>query len=467
MKKHLRGMVFVLCGAALVWCGVSAYFLLNADDIEDDGLSEICAPPLPDANAWDVLNEFSENPPDDKTRLYADYKLFHAYIDGTTNRLEFADDVSELVEAEQKTFDCAEKMLECGKFAIPQGEMMPIVPLSRIINMSLVKAIAEAEGGDVAKGRATLMDALKIGKMVMDCPSYGALLARQVGFGLAASLLNRATSSLFVSGEEEWCALVRREMLRLLDGDSEHMKSGAKMELQRFGLEPVRECVISRASPEWLKSAVLLQGNGFIEIPGLYSRSRLEWNATEKGFASLLLSAFAGYTRYSFQPNRRIALVRKACDRFCRKVDEPYDIEFAKEFDFGSRNDLLRDANPLKRDWLGEILLDWRGFSIDYLRLYQNRFRILSSVVESACKSYRTKYGTYPAALDALVPEFLDEVPRDPYDGEAMHYNSEHFFIWTHGEKLDFNGNIEYSRRGKPQLRAHRRSLVRFLDASL
>lgn len=39
-----------------------------------------------------------------------------------------------------------------------------------------------------------------------------------------------------------------------------------------------------------------------------------------------------------------------------------------------------------------------------------------------ACERYRIRHGRWPESLQALVPEFLDKVPTDPYDGQPLRY---------------------------------------------
>ena len=68
-----------------------------------------------------------------------------------------------------------------------------------------------------------------------------------------------------------------------------------------------------------------------------------------------------------------------------------------------------------------------------------------------ACQSYRAKHGTLPASIDELVPEFLDEVPRDPYDGEKLRWNAEKGYFWTKGRNGDFDGVVEFYPDGKPR----------------
>lgn len=41
-----------------------------------------------------------------------------------------------------------------------------------------------------------------------------------------------------------------------------------------------------------------------------------------------------------------------------------------------------------------------------------------------ALKRYQLRHGTFPPDLNALVPEFLADVPRDPFDGHPLRYRS-------------------------------------------
>ena len=42
--------------------------------------------------------------------------------------------------------------------------------------------------------------------------------------------------------------------------------------------------------------------------------------------------------------------------------------------------------------------------------------------VALACKLYFQERGSYPEGLDDLVPEYFDELPKDPYTGESFIY---------------------------------------------
>ncbi len=43
-----------------------------------------------------------------------------------------------------------------------------------------------------------------------------------------------------------------------------------------------------------------------------------------------------------------------------------------------------------------------------------------NAIVAVAMTRYRLDHGSYPEKLDLLVPDYLDEIPRDPFDGQPI-----------------------------------------------
>jgi hypothetical protein len=181
------------------------------------------------------------------------------------------------------------------------------------------------------------------------------------------------------------------------------------------------------------------------------ARSRLiedPWSDTERDFLFVLLMACPGYSSYCFQPNRILDAHRAETDRFCRKVDEgTYDMSYAQEL---HAEPMARDVgtSPLSRNFLGQKKMPSRNDS--YATLFERRFKSRSFIAVLACQSYRAKHGKLPDSLDELVPEFLDEVPLDPYDGEKLRWNAEKGYFWTKGWDGNFDGVVEFYPDGKP-----------------
>ncbi len=65
-----------------------------------------------------------------------------------------------------------------------------------------------------------------------------------------------------------------------------------------------------------------------------------------------------------------------------------------------------------------------------------------------ALKRFHRDRGALPDSLDELVPAYLKEIPRDPYDGEKLRYDKERKIVWTAGPDLNFNGIPESEEPG-------------------
>ena len=57
-----------------------------------------------------------------------------------------------------------------------------------------------------------------------------------------------------------------------------------------------------------------------------------------------------------------------------------------------------------------------------------------------ACNRFARDKGRWPAELQELVPEYLNEVPRDPYDGAPFRYSAEKGLVWAVGKNLSDEG---------------------------
>ena len=75
------------------------------------------------------------------------------------------------------------------------------------------------------------------------------------------------------------------------------------------------------------------------------------------------------------------------------------------------------------------------------------RYGALSDAADAAvaCERYRRKHGKLPEQLDELVPEFLPEVPIDPYSGQPFQYvvRDDEYLVYSVGSnRIDEGGLI-------------------------
>ena len=53
-------------------------------------------------------------------------------------------------------------------------------------------------------------------------------------------------------------------------------------------------------------------------------------------------------------------------------------------------------------------------------------------------------WDTLPDSLSALVPKYIEAIPRDPFDGEPMRYSKEHGIVYSVGNDFVDNGGSEH-----------------------
>jgi len=105
-------------------------------------------------------------------------------------------------------------------------------------------------------------------------------------------------------------------------------------------------------------------------------------------------------------------------DRYARYLDElskplwladPESMDGRKEADIAARNDL----------WAHTIVNDLAYQAHTY---QQYQATLLAEEVIASIEAYRGEHGAYPADLARLVPEYMPEMPIDPWTGKPMLY---------------------------------------------
>ncbi len=70
--------------------------------------------------------------------------------------------------------------------------------------------------------------------------------------------------------------------------------------------------------------------------------------------------------------------------------------------------------------------------------------------VATALKLYKLKYGSYPKHLTDLVPNFIHELPRDPFTGSDLLYHKEGkgFLLYSLGQNGKDDGGKVVTKKG-------------------
>lgn len=155
------------------------------------------------------------------------------------------------------------------------------------------------------------------------------------------------------------------------------------------------------------------------------------------GFRGVGGSLFSGYL---FQPNR----TRRICAQFFRAgiqvASQPYAQVRVAEFGALPQSETQRRLLCLRRNGAGGIVVGSIVSSSAIMGpvtarcLAQSRLDGLRLV--AACRLYEIRYGRLPETLEALVPEYLKEVPRDPFDGKPFRYLPERAVVYSVGKDL-------------------------------
>jgi hypothetical protein len=77
-----------------------------------------------------------------------------------------------------------------------------------------------------------------------------------------------------------------------------------------------------------------------------------------------------------------------------------------------------------------------------------------AAILGLACGLHRSAYGEYPARLDDLAPQIIDEVPPDPFTGEPFVYRrtDRGFVVYSVGPNLEDDGGVEDRSAGKDDI---------------
>jgi len=136
-----------------------------------------------------------------------------------------------------------------------------------------------------------------------------------------------------------------------------------------------------------------------------------------------------------FKPNRTKRLFAQSLGPMIETAGRPYE-------------DVPRyDCDALRGDVVGHILsANAVGRLLVYLLL-----PALDSVSKSRCaddlehavarlrlaaRAYELEKGGPPPSLEALVPDYLDAVPADPFDGKPLRYDPARRLVWSVGKDL-------------------------------
>ena len=253
-------------------------------------------------------------------------------------------------------------------------------------------------------------------------------------------------------------ALTEARMGNLIQKNAESMiHYGVGLALAAQGLDALLEVAgESAATAEWaqaleelgpfdagLARALKAECRYETHLVGQLAGGEIHWldllgfGNAERDFRTWVLGLFQ-QPGYFFQPHATRRSLQGFYRRMIRNVALPYArIDLTDGREFGrSWTDWLR-PNAFGRT-LRSLLIPPVGITME------KKCRIESlragAQLVAACHRFARKQGRFPETLAELVPEYLGEVPRDPYDGAPFRYSAEKGLVWAVGRNLTDDG---------------------------
>lgn len=158
-------------------------------------------------------------------------------------------------------------------------------------------------------------------------------------------------------------------------------------------------------------------------------REVLPYATSSEGRLERILSAIPGYNRYAFQPDKGYARLESEKERMLNSLSSgrwtPNTLVSSDSISVFSPNS--RFDKRIRPGCLGSVY----GCISD--GFWRNHLQCEFVRVHYAMICFKKVNGAFPDRLERLVPEYLAEVPTDPYGGEPMRYSAEKRCLWVRG----------------------------------
>ncbi len=296
---------------------------------------------------------------------------------------------------------------------------------------------------------------LKIGK-VLAVQSRQARLAGRTEESVAAALTAARLGNLVQKDAESMlhylagAAIVNQALEQALEWAGDPQTPAAALDglaTELDGLGPF-DGGLARAFKAECRLAVRTTGqlaDGQIDLLDLLAFGNAERNFRTRCINGILRSG------YFFQPRATGQRLQEVFRRMVRNVSLPYaqiDPDDGREFG-RSRLDFL-GPNSVGR-LLRILLIPPLGITMD--KKCRTEAMLAGAKLAVACRRFARARGRFPETLPELVPEYLAEVPRDPFDGQPFRYSAEKEIAWSVGKNLtDEGGSTRMESPGKEYL---------------
>jgi hypothetical protein len=217
--------------------------------------------------------------------------------------------------------------------------------------------------------------------------------------------------------------------------------------IQDIGLEAIQQMIAKTTLKDTVLKPYLKSNEPYtVDLEGAGNAIRIEYrmlaNSMDDIFQSLLKKAPLHSGKIltpAFKKNRTISSLAENYQELIENFRLPLAQQRFPKIEAKQKSyfEMIFSTNPV-----GNILAQAGAYgSKRYcanLCIAKNRGAATRTLL--ALKCYKLRHGELPETLNALVPEYLDQVPLDDFSGEALHYSKTEKKLWSVGMNLTDEG---------------------------
>ena len=335
------------------------------------------------------------------------------------------DFAKELMENNQETFYYFEKALKFPQYQYPPmqdpetfGPDTPVYPLSPIRNIARLNSIGAAYFSQAGKQKDAFeqtIKTIKMGQMLEDSPR-GYILEYLTGGAAKEIGLHRLRLMLPSANLSKETLVSYLKQLDSFRPRKEKLANLFRMDYANF-----------------VNAQKIVDPSMGGDFSSVSASEPWQFEFSNAKFGGL------GYF-YKFNQTRRIFVeyYRSAIDSAQKDYCSEMEITEVKSLAPSSKLKIIFTEN-----FMGKILHDMAGtiFGPLFYERCKENFSITGTQLLIAIRSYWLEKGVLPNSLEALVPEYIPEAPKDPFNGKPVRYLPEKKIIYSVGKDLkDSNG---------------------------
>ncbi len=403
-----------LVGILLVFYFFSIFWGRDIPPIDDSDLRLTRVEIPEEENAFFLFAEIAE-------KMDIIYEREGVYFDemyyGEKWDQEFA---QELIDNNQEVFELFEKVLEFPYFQFPEWQDPEAVSITTVIHntreirelgrLNTIKANYLFREGKEEEALDLTIKIIKMGQMLQDMPRP-TLITYLVGSSLkeiALDGLRDMVPDLILPSEN------LKQYITELEQFKENEEGLARvMKMEYIALSNTKAMMLDSIFTDSSSEEVFISPEADAALISLINlKPTPQFNHLYK--PNQTQQIFAEYYR------NNVSNANKDC----------YQVELIEI-------ELLASHHPVKlvfmENVIGKILHDIVAVSFDgvFERKCLEDLLIAGSQTLMAIKAFQADTGSLPASLDELVPEYLSEIPKDPFSGEAISYSAEEKKIYS------------------------------------